>query len=131
MTGSQGQHYAVKFRNNPQGARILINEQVVGALATLIDCPCPRVDVVEVEDSLAQRILLNGNPASSGLAHGSRWLDNIRPVGSLPDAVARDVNVARYARLMVLFTLVFNTDPQYVSRRTRPAFSRAWTLATP
>jgi hypothetical protein len=36
---SDGEHYVVKFQNNPQGTRILVNEMLGGALAARLGHP--------------------------------------------------------------------------------------------
>ena len=120
MSNLTGAHHAVKFPNNPQGQRVLINEQVIGRFAQLLEAPCPPVDVVTVSNDVAGTIHLGSVTAQGGLAHGSRWLESIRQAGSLQDAMAAGSNADRYTRLMVLFTIVRNTDPQYVQDTAEP-----------
>lgn len=52
MRCSDGNLYVVKFRNNPQGLRVLANEMLAARLATLARLPVPAVAVVEVGDWL-------------------------------------------------------------------------------
>jgi hypothetical protein len=96
MLCSDGHYYVVKFRNNPQGLRILVNEYIAGQLAKLLGLPCPETRVVDVREELIKLTpglaieLRDGNvPVEPGLAFGSqypsdpdgsgrRWLHRVR-----------------------------------------------------
>ena len=41
MRASDGNHYVVKFRDNPQGSRILANELLASRLAEQLGLPVP------------------------------------------------------------------------------------------
>ncbi len=113
MSGSAGK-YAVKLVNNPQGSRVLFNEQVVGRLAARLGMPCPVVSVVDVTVEGASGVHFVGDgDGQPGPAHGSAWLEGVNQVG-LDVALAVPGNRSRYTQLMVLFTVVRNVDPQYV-----------------
>jgi hypothetical protein len=43
---SDGEYYVVKFQNNPQGARTLVNEMLGAALAARLDLPAPETAIV-------------------------------------------------------------------------------------
>ncbi|MCZ6491728.1 MAG: phosphatidylinositol kinase [Acidobacteria bacterium] len=92
-----GDYYVVKFKNNPQGVRILANEMLAGKLARTLGLPVPEPEVVEVSEWLvehtpemyiqwgAERI-----PCASGFQFGSRFpCDPLRtPVYDfLPDSL--------------------------------------------
>jgi hypothetical protein len=47
-------YYVVKFRNNPQGARILANELLGSRLAARLGLPTPEATVVEVREDLIE-----------------------------------------------------------------------------
>src|SRR5260221_10144153 len=49
---SDGKNYVVKFRNNPQGVRILANEFIFSNVARLLGLSVPNYRIVEVDDSL-------------------------------------------------------------------------------
>jgi len=47
-------YYVVKFQNNPQGARVLVNELLGTRLAARLGLPTPAVEVVEVGQGLIE-----------------------------------------------------------------------------
>lgn len=49
---SDGNHYVVKFQNNPQHIRVLANELLAGLLARPLDLPMAEVAIVRVDASL-------------------------------------------------------------------------------
>jgi hypothetical protein len=80
MRCSDGHYYVVKFANNPQGLRVLINEYLTGRVAKLLGLPCPEICVVEVKKELVR--LTPGlsiqrphgcYPVATGLAFGSQF----------------------------------------------------------
>ena len=52
MRCSDGGYYIVKFQNNPQHLRILVNEMLGSRLAARMGLPVPRTEVVEVTRDL-------------------------------------------------------------------------------
>ena len=80
MLADDRHYYVVKFRNNPQHARILVNELVSYVLLDYLQLPAPRWDIVEVPEEL-----IEGSPemtmeagwknrrCEAGLHFGSRW----------------------------------------------------------
>jgi hypothetical protein len=78
MSCSDGRFYVVKFHNNPQHPRILINEYLAGKLARLLGLPCPDICLVDVQQDLIHRtpelsfeLPRPPNPVAAGLAFGS------------------------------------------------------------
>ena len=55
MRCDDGSYSVVKFRNNPQGLRILANEMLASKLALLLGLPVCRPDVVEVPEAVVRR----------------------------------------------------------------------------
>jgi hypothetical protein len=47
---SNNETYAVKFKQNPEGSRVLANEYVASKIASLLELPVPEPALVEVED---------------------------------------------------------------------------------
>lgn len=73
-----GANYVVKFRNNPQNARVLANEMLASRLALQIGLPVPEPAFVEVPQELvAQTLVLEiggrREPCEAGLQFGSRY----------------------------------------------------------
>ncbi len=80
MSCSDGRFYVVKFHNNPQHPRILINEYLAGKLAKLLGLPCPDICFVDVQQDLIRRtpelsfeLSRPPNPVAAGLAFGSEY----------------------------------------------------------
>ncbi len=81
MRCSDGHYYVVKFRNNPQHLRVLVNELLATRLAQNSQLPVPATEVVEVEQWLVEHTPdLNIQLAGSnircdiGLQFGSRYV---------------------------------------------------------
>ena len=81
MRCSDGNFYVVKFRNNPQHMRVLVNEMLATRLAEGAVLPVPPTEVVEVEEWLVAHtpdlnIQLAGStiPCQAGLQFGSRYV---------------------------------------------------------
>jgi hypothetical protein len=81
VLGSNRQLYVVKFQNNPQHRRILINEMVGAKLARLLGLPVPETRPIAVSDALIRsdaRFALeypHGTvPCQAGLQFGSRYV---------------------------------------------------------
>ena len=76
MQASDGHLYVVKFRNNPQGIRVLINELLASRIAEIIGLPVPKVEVIRIDDGLTRSLkieLAGGSvPVEAGLHCASR-----------------------------------------------------------
>jgi len=101
MGCDDGQNYVVKFRNNPQHARILANEMLASRLARLIQLPVPGLAFVQVSQTL-----ISGTPllkfetagreekCAAGVHFGSRFPgapSQTLVVDFLPDRLLRRV----------------------------------------
>jgi hypothetical protein len=128
---SDGEHYVVKFQNNPQGTRILVNEMLGGALAARLGLPTPETAIVEVSDFLIQQSedfmvqLGRGRVACTpGACFGSRLPSAAGPRGKrvlmsvhrfLPDFPPREVtNIADFAGMLVFDKWTGNMDSRQV-----------------
>jgi hypothetical protein len=79
MRCSDGHFYVVKFKNNPQSPRVLVNEYIAGRLARLLKLPCPNFCLVEVSEDLIHLTPdlsveepRSRMPVAAGLAFGSQ-----------------------------------------------------------
>lgn len=121
-----GEEYVVKFRNNPQHARILANEMLASRLALLIGLPVPPPAFIDVPAELVA-----GNPllefeigarrerCASGLQFGSRYAgspSHSLVVDFLPDRLLRQVaNLAEaFLGAMVFDKWTCNCDGRQV-----------------
>ena len=84
---ADGNLWVVKFRNNPQGSRVLANELIATKLAEAVGLSVPATDTVEVSGWLIgnspdmwmdigrnERI-----PCAEGLAFGSQFVGGLMP----------------------------------------------------
>lgn len=121
MRCDDGCYYVVKFQNNPQHRRILVNELLGTSLAKRLGLPAPAVAIVEVSQELIrltpelaiemprQRI-----PCEAGLQFGSRYPgDPLRMTlhDFLPDEQLREVeNLHTFAGMLVFDKWTCNTN---------------------
>ena len=121
LRASDGFCYVTKFQNNPQHIRVLANEMLATNLGLALGLPMPRVEVIEVSDSLIEqtedlRIDLGGVkiPCRSGRQLGSLYVGCESPgmtFDYLPrELLQRVVKVGDFARLLVLDKWTCNSD---------------------
>lgn len=138
MRCSDGHYYVVKFQNNPQHRRILVNELLGTKLAARSGLPTTPVAIVEVSEELIrltpdlaiemprQRI-----PCQPGLQFGSRYPGDPRRLtlhDFLPDEQLRQVaNLHDFAGMLVFDKWTCNTNGRQTlffrvrsARRIRP-----------
>lgn len=121
LKASDGACYVTKFQNNPQHIRVLANEMLATKLGIALGLPMPRVEVIEVSDSLIEqtedlRIDLGGVkiPCRGGRQLGSLYVGCENPgmtFDYLPrELLRRVVNVGDFARVLVLDKWTCNSD---------------------
>ena len=121
MCCSEGSLWVVKFRNNPQGCRTLVNEFLVTRLAQTIGLDVPDAVVIEVpkgliESSPEMAISRCGmyEPYSHGLNYACRYAGGLMPgqvLDFLPTEILVSVrNVHQFAGAMALDKWTGNTD---------------------
>ena len=131
LKASDGFCYVTKFQNNPQHIRVLANEMLATRLGLALGLPVPRVEVIEVSDSLIEyaedlRIQLGGAkvPCRSGKQLGSLYVGSESPgmtFDYLPrELLERVLNVEDFARVLVLDKWTCNSDGRQAifSRKT-------------
>jgi len=113
--------YVVKFKNNPQGLRILANDMFATRLAARMGLRVPDVDVIEVADELIRNTRdLVVELASSrvlcapGKQFGSRYPGHpsrIRVYDFIgPEQIPQITNLADFHGAFVFDTWTYNTD---------------------
>src|SRR6202035_712336 len=121
LQASDGACYVTKFQNNPQHVRVLANEMLATTLGRLLGLPMPRVEVIDVSDSLIEqtddlRVELGKDviPCSSGKHLASLYAGDKTEVtlfDYLPDAALENVsNLEDFARVLVLDKWTCNSD---------------------
>jgi hypothetical protein len=132
MRCSDGHYYVVKFQNNPQHPRVLVNEMLGTRLAGRLGLPTTPVCVVEVSEELirlTQELCIETPrtriPCSPWLQFGSRYPGDPRKVALydfLPDEKLPEVdNLHDFAGMLVFDKWTCNTDGrQTVFFETKP-----------
>ena len=121
MRCSDGNYYVVKFQNNPQHLRVLVNELLGTRLASRLGLPTTPVAVVEVSRELIQlteelcmELAHTRTPCAAGLQFGSRYPGDPRRLvlhDFLPDEKLREVaNLHDFAGMLVFDKWTCNTN---------------------
>jgi hypothetical protein len=121
MRCSNNKFYVVKFRNNPQGVKILANEFVFSHLAKALGLSVPSPAIVEVGEWLIQhspelniQMPRSTIPCDSGLQYGSEYV--IDPLkGRVADWLSTEMlmrtrNRAEFVGMFVLDKWACNQD---------------------
>jgi hypothetical protein len=121
MRCSDGNYYVVKFQNNPQHKRILVNELLGTRLARRLGLPTPPVAVVEVSEELirwteelAMELPRSRVPCAAGRQFASRYPGDpcyVAAFDFLPDEQLRRVgNLHDFAGMLVFDKWTCNTN---------------------
>ena len=121
MRCSDGNYYVVKFQNNPQHRRILVNELLGTRLAARLGLPTTPAAIVEVSEELirlthelAMELPRARIPCLPGLQFGSRFPGDPREAALhdfLPDEQLREVeNLHDFAGMLVFDKWTCNTN---------------------
>ena len=121
MRCSDGHYYVVKFQNNPQHRRILVNELLGTRLAARLNLPTARVEIIEVSEELirltyelAMEMPRSRVPCQPGLQFGSLYPGDPRRLtlhDFLPDEQMREVsNLHDFAGMLVFDKWTCNTN---------------------
>jgi len=121
MRCADGHYYVVKFQNNPQHTRILVNDWIGTRLAEMIGLPVPVVDVIDVNPWLVEhspdlRIELCGRKTmvTPGPSFGSRFVVSPHQ-GEVHDYLPEDLigrvrNLSHFAGMLALDKWTCNAD---------------------
>src|SRR5467141_3267779 len=121
MRCSDGHYYVVKFQNNPQHRRILVNELLGTRLAALLGLPTTAVALIHVSEELIRltpelcmEMPRARVPCQAGLQFGSRYPGDPRRLtlyDFLPDEQLRAVeNLYQFAGMLVFDKWTCNTN---------------------
>jgi hypothetical protein len=132
MLGADGDAYVVKFQNNPQHLRVLVNELIATKLAEAIGLTVPKCDVVEVTEWLIENTAdldldfgARRERCRPGHCFGSRLVGGLMPghvVDYLPEEQLAEVrNLEEFAGILALDKWTCNTNGRQAvfSRKTR------------
>ncbi len=126
MRCTDGFYYVVKFQNNPQHTRVLVNDWIGTRLAEMIGLPVPVAAVIDVHPWLVEhtpelRMELCGKKQqfTAGLSFGSRYV--ISPLEGqvfdyLPEAmITRVRNLQDFAGILALDKWTCNANGRQVA----------------
>lgn len=132
---SDGQFYVVKFRNNPQHPRVLVNELMASKLAQCVGIPVPQSVIVEVPQRLVERtpelritLAHNEVPCEGGAQFGSKYAVNPlkgQCFDHLPtETLDRVFGLISFGAVLALDKWTGNTDARQVlfCRNSRESF---------
>ncbi len=141
MRCDDGFYYIVKFQNNPQHARILVNEMLGTGLAARLGLPTPPVAVVEVGAELIQytselvmQLGMGRAACRAGLQFGSRYPGDparLTVHDFLPDEQLRAVeNLSDFLGMLVFDKWTCNTNGRQAIFFVEPGRSNylAWMI---
>ena len=132
MLGADGALWVVKFRNNPQGARVLANELIATRIAEAGGMTVAKSDVVDVSEWLVanspEMELDFGRGVrarcEAGLHFGSRFAGGLMPgqvVDYLPKAHMAEVrNLGEFAGMLVIDKWLGNCNGRQAVFERRP-----------
>jgi hypothetical protein len=121
IQAEDGHHYVVKFRNNPQHPRVLVNEWISAALLGYLQIASPEVAVIDVP---AEFIAANPNlclevggrrlAVEAGWQFGSRYPGDpalVAVYDYVPDALLNEVtNIRQFPGMLAFDKWVGNAD---------------------
>jgi hypothetical protein len=132
MLGADGNLWVVKFRNNPQGSRVLANELIATRLAEAVGLTVPATDVVEVSKWLIRNSpemwvdagRTERAPCAEGLAFGSQFVGGLMPgqvVDYLPEEQLGELrNLAEFAGMLCVDKWTGNSNGRQAVFARRP-----------
>lgn len=112
---SDGNAYAVKFQNNPQATRALVNEYIAARLAEELSLPVPPVRVVSVSHKFIKRnLLLRQQGFEPGVQFASLYIKKSSTLKHFPTPPEKHkiVNRRRLAGMVVFDLWLNNLDRQ-------------------
>ncbi len=132
MRCSDGHYYVVKFQNNPQHRRILVNELLGTRLAARLGLPITPPEIIQVNEELirltpelSMELPRSRVPCQPGLQFGSRYPGDPRRLtlhDFLPDEQLRRVeNVHDFAGMLVFDKWTCNTNGRQTIFYQEPA----------
>jgi hypothetical protein len=113
VTADDERRYWCKVLNNPQGAMVPVNEQLVGRLGRLVGVSTCEVSLVEITEDLVGWEFRAGSSLVTGWAHGSVAVNGAVETHALDHRASND-NARRHAGFFALFDWLAGSDPQWL-----------------
>ncbi len=135
MRCEDGYCYVVKFQNNPQHPRVLVNEMLGTRLAARLGLPATPAEVIEVREELiaattelVMQLGAGRAPCRAGRQFGSRYPGDpaqLAVLDFLPDEQLREVeNLTDFAGMLVFDKWACNTNGRQAIFFLEPGRSR-------
>lgn len=135
MLGADGVPYVVKFQNNPQHSRILVNEWLATHLIRMVGLPAPPCEILEVSSWLIENthalVMSSGGtiePCRPGLHFGSQFVGGLMPgqsVDYLPEAQLTLLrNISEFTGMLVMDKWTCNSDGRQAIFHRKPREKR-------
>src|SRR5207245_6153906 len=126
LTANDGHAYVVKFPNNPQSLRVLVNEWLGCSIGRALGLTIPEpailyvpATLVESSPSLVIQASNSTLKCSYGLAFGSRFISEGQLFDYLPDSAFSQVeNVREFSGVFALDRWLCNCDGRQVDRKS-------------
>ena len=112
---NDGQTYVVKFKNNPSGTRILVNDYIAGKLGQLLSLPVIPFEVVQITDDFIKKYpILSEQKFTSGSQFASLFIDNcIQLSRESSNEHIKVINRDQLAEIVVFDLWIGNTDRKH------------------
>jgi len=125
LRGSDGNYYVVKFPNNPQGTRILVNELICARLANYLGLPSPGGEVIVVPQELIEltsemnvQMPKGRYQVCAGPCFGSPYVGHPQyrqALTLLPESDLRNaINIVEFSGMLLFDLWTCNTDGRQV-----------------
>lgn len=135
MLGADGNAYVVKFQNNPQHIRVLVNELMATKLAAAVGLSAPACDVVDVTEWLIENtsdLDIDLGPrrerCRAGLSFGSRLVGGLMPghlLDYLPEEQLVEVrNLREFAGILAFDKWTCNVNGRQAVYSKKPREKR-------
>lgn len=106
-----GVKFVLKYKNNPQGPGILVNEYVATKLAAILGVPCPPSEILDLSKELITvadlRVPGTNEPIIGGLSFGSMYMEGAFD-NPHPDLMKTVDNLHEIPGVLVLDTWTLN-----------------------
>ncbi|MEK7408518.1 MAG: HipA family kinase [Acidobacteriota bacterium] len=121
IQAADGQYYVVKFKNNPQHRRVLVNELIASVFLRYLQISTPEIAIIRISPEFVKenpelkfQLGAQGAPVGPGWHFGSRFPDDpdrIAIYDFLPDVFLRQVaNLHEFAAVLAFDKWMANAD---------------------
>jgi len=111
MADQFGQKYFVKFKENAQFLKVLVNEYIAGKIAEKLGLPSPQVHIVHINPILVPEMApINQIAISEGPHFGSLELQNLYSLPIIREVIGKCCNINQYPAIVLFDAFLYNSD---------------------